>query len=221
MLVHCKVAPGPLHRFRYMYRRIISSISSSNGVSNKRLMDDVFVITRKIKIKKRVISRRRRLKQSWRHTLPVSFSSLPISSSRILITAFFILFMKWSGISLSFMAFWLQMVTAGNFTSCWCKQTKIYSVDNKYIPWSQRFFFIFLFYWLVSSWESCGKLWNVEHESRSGEKGKPLVTKDLNLTLIQMPGSGSDCRGAPIGWYFHKHTNQNDWSVYLSLHLLW
>ena len=31
-----------------------------------------------------------------------------------------------------------------------------------------------------------------EHESRSGEKEKPLVTLDLNLTFMQTPGSGSD-----------------------------
>ena len=33
-----------------------------------------------------------------------------------------------------------------------------------------------------------------EHESRSGEKEKPLVTLDLNLTFMQTPGSGSDHR---------------------------
>ena len=33
-----------------------------------------------------------------------------------------------------------------------------------------------------------------EHESRSGEKEKPLVTLDLNLTFMQKPGSGSDPR---------------------------
>ena len=38
-----------------------------------------------------------------------------------------------------------------------------------------------------------------EHESRSGEKEKPLVTLDLNLTFMQTPGSGSDPR------IFYKH----------------
>ena len=33
-----------------------------------------------------------------------------------------------------------------------------------------------------------------EHESRSGEKEKPLVTLDWNLTFMQTPGSGSDPR---------------------------
>ena len=37
-----------------------------------------------------------------------------------------------------------------------------------------------------------------EHESQSGEKEKPLVTLDLNLTFMQTPGSGSDPQ-APIG----------------------
>ena len=37
-----------------------------------------------------------------------------------------------------------------------------------------------------------------ECESRSGEKEKPLVTLDLNLTFMQTPGSGSDPR-ARIG----------------------
>ena len=37
-----------------------------------------------------------------------------------------------------------------------------------------------------------------EHESRSGENEKPLVTLDLNLTFMQTPGSGSDPR-ARIG----------------------
>ena len=33
-----------------------------------------------------------------------------------------------------------------------------------------------------------------EHESRSGEKEKPLGTLDLNLTFMQTLGSGSDPR---------------------------
>ena len=37
-----------------------------------------------------------------------------------------------------------------------------------------------------------------EHESRSGENEKPLVTLDLNLTFMQTPGSESDPR-ARIG----------------------
>jgi len=31
-----------------------------------------------------------------------------------------------------------------------------------------------------------------EHESGSGDKEKPLVTLDLNLTFVQTPRSGSD-----------------------------
>ena len=31
-----------------------------------------------------------------------------------------------------------------------------------------------------------------EHGSRSGEKEKPQVTLDLNLTFMQTPGSGYD-----------------------------
>ena len=45
------------------------------------------------------------------------------------------------------------------------------------LPWSQRFFFFFPMRVLRSG----------EHESRSGEKEKPLVTLDLNLTSMQMP----------------------------------
>ena len=33
-----------------------------------------------------------------------------------------------------------------------------------------------------------------EHKSRSGEKEKPLVTLDLNLTFMKTPRSGSDPR---------------------------
>ena len=33
-----------------------------------------------------------------------------------------------------------------------------------------------------------------EHESSSGEKEKPLVTLDLNLTFMQTLGSGSEPR---------------------------
>ena len=55
-----------------------------------------------------------------------------------------------------------------------------------------------------------------EHESRSGEKEKPLVTLDLNLTFMQTPGSRSDPR-ARIGWYFYKHANKYGWSVWLAI----
>ena len=53
-------------------------------------------------------------------------------------------------------------------------------------------------------------------EPRSGEKEKPLVTLDLNLTFMQTLGSGSDHR-ARIGWYFYKHENKYDWSVWLAI----
>ena len=53
-----------------------------------------------------------------------------------------------------------------------------------------------------------------EHESRSNEEEKPLVTLAWNLTFMQTPGSGSKTR-ARIGWYFYKHENQCDWSVRL------
>ena len=59
------------------------------------------------------------------------------------------------------------------------------------IPWSQRFFLNFP---RVRSREPRSG----ECESRSGEKEKPLVTLDLNLTFMQTPGSGSDLR-ARIG----------------------
>ena len=45
------------------------------------------------------------------------------------------------------------------------------------VPWSQRFSLFFPM-----------------REPRSGEKEKPLVTLDLNLTFMQTPGSGSDPR---------------------------
>jgi len=91
------------------------------------------------------------------------------------------------------------------------------------LPWSQRFFLIFL----RESYKRAVKRW--KHELRSGKKEKSLVTLDLNLTFMQTPGSGSDPR-ARIGWYFYKHANQYDWFVwlvtprgrwgYLSLHFL-
>ena len=46
------------------------------------------------------------------------------------------------------------------------------------LPWSQRFFLIFL---------RMREPRSGEHESRSGENEKPLVTLDLNLTFMQMP----------------------------------
>ena len=48
---------------------------------------------------------------------------------------------------------------------------------NYLVPWSQRFFFFFPMREPRSG----------EHESRSGEKEKPLVTLDLNLTFMQTP----------------------------------
>ena len=50
----------------------------------------------------------------------------------------------------------------------------------------------------ISPHGRAAKLRSREHESRSGEKEKPLVTLDLNLTFMQTPGSGSDPR-ARIG----------------------
>ena len=53
------------------------------------------------------------------------------------------------------------------------------------LPWSQRFFLIFL---------RMKEPRSGENNSRIGEKEKPLVTFDLNLTVKQTPGSGSDPR---------------------------
>ena len=39
---------------------------------------------------------------------------------------------------------------------------------------------------------------SAEHESQCGKNEKPLATLDLNLTFMQMPGSGSDPK-AQIG----------------------
>ena len=61
------------------------------------------------------------------------------------------------------------------------------------LPWSQRFFLFFIV--LVGA---AREPRSDEHESRSGEKEKPLVTLDLNLTFMQTPGSGCDPR-ARIG----------------------
>ena len=44
------------------------------------------------------------------------------------------------------------------------------------LPWFQRFFLFFIV------------LVGAARESRSGEKEKPLVTLDLNLTFMQTPG---------------------------------
>ena len=49
-------------------------------------------------------------------------------------------------------------------------------------------------------------------KSRSGEKEKPLVSLDLNLTFMQTPGSRSDPR-VRIGLYFYKHANPYNWFV--------
>ena len=49
-------------------------------------------------------------------------------------------------------------------------------------------------------------------KSRSGEKEKPLVSLDLNLTFMQTPGSRSDPR-ARIGLYFYKYANPYNWFV--------
>ena len=50
------------------------------------------------------------------------------------------------------------------------------------IPWSQRFFSFFIV--LVGAVREPR---SGDDESRSGEKEKPLVTLDLNLTFIQTP----------------------------------
>ena len=51
-----------------------------------------------------------------------------------------------------------------------------------------------------------------EDASQNGEKRKPLVTLDLNLTFMHTPGSVSDPQ-ARIGSYFYKHANHYDWFV--------
>ena len=50
--------------------------------------------------------------------------------------------------------------------------------------------------------------------TRRGEKEKPLVTLDLNLTFMKKPESGSEPR-ARFDGYFYKHAKQYDWSVLL------
>ena len=50
--------------------------------------------------------------------------------------------------------------------------------------------------------------------TRRGEKEKPLVTLDLNLTFMKKPRSGSEPRARYYG-YFYKHAKQYDWSVWL------
>ena len=55
------------------------------------------------------------------------------------------------------------------------------------IHWSQRLSLIFLHM-------RVRELQSGEHESQSGERRKPVFTLDLNLTFMQMPGSGSDPR---------------------------
>ena len=52
-----------------------------------------------------------------------------------------------------------------------------------WVPWSQRFFLFFLVFIVGAAREQRSG----EHESRSGEKEKPLVTLDLNLTFMQTP----------------------------------
>ena len=60
------------------------------------------------------------------------------------------------------------------------KPTQRRSRDDLDFPWSQRFFLIFL---RMRQRE----LQSGEHKSRSGEKEKPHVTLDLNLTFMQTP----------------------------------
>ena len=54
-----------------------------------------------------------------------------------------------------------------------------------------------------------------EHETQSGKKEEPL-SLNLNLTFMQTPGSGSD-PPARVGWYFYKHANQYDWSIWFAI----
>ena len=54
----------------------------------------------------------------------------------------------------------------------------LYCGEQSEIPWSQRFFLIFL---------RMREPQSGEHESRSGKKEKPLVTLDLNLTFMRTP----------------------------------
>ena len=79
-----------------------------------------------------------------------------------------------------------------HYIECMSENAKCCWNKNR-LPWSQRFFLFFIV--LVGA---ARELRSGEHESRSGQKEKPLVTLDLNLTFMQTPGSGSDSR-APIG----------------------
>ena len=83
------------------------------------------------------------------------------------------------------------------------------SIEN--LPWPQRFSLIFL---------PMRELWSSEHESWSSEKGKPQVSLHLNLTFMEMPGPGSD-PWAWISWYFYRHSNQYDWSIWLAIPREW
>ena len=49
-----------------------------------------------------------------------------------------------------------------------------------FLPWSQRFSL------------TLPRMRELRESPRSGEKEKPLVTLDLNLTFMQTPGSGSE-----------------------------
>ena len=78
-----------------------------------------------------------------------------------------------------------------------------------HVPWSQRFFLIFL---CERDQEQAAKRRQGVAKATRREREKPLVTLASNLTFMQTTGSGSDPQ-ALIGCYFFKHANQFDWLV--------
>ena len=66
-----------------------------------------------------------------------------------------------------------------------CAQGLSLQFFRSLLPWSHRFFLILL---------CMREPRSGEQESRSGEKEKPQVTLDLNLTFMQTLESGSDPR---------------------------
>ena len=81
---------------------------------------------------------------------------------------------------------------------------------------------VFLIFHRIS--RSCEKAWKAAKRrtrvaKRREEKNLWLLL-DLNLTFMQTPGSGFDPR-VRIGWYFYKHANKYDWSVWLAIPRGW
>ena len=81
------------------------------------------------------------------------------------------------------------------------EHTLVYILSISRPPWSQRFFLIFL---------RMREPRSGEHESRSGEKEKPLVTLDLNLTFMLTPTVKR------LKLIITKGNNSNSASTYLS-----